>query len=255
MKTVEIAGRKVEIYDSVEELPMVRFHRYNKFLLVDAGVGSDIGDFDRHIEKAMIYARSRTPDLAVAELENLRQNVYMIQQQVSPRFLSFAALVKSIDGRACNDLSDEGLQRVVDCLAQAPVGKLTALFEAVKKKIDEELRQYFPKVFEDATAKEYYDELRHRTLLVLDEIINGCDRRAEIDRLTEELMMYSKPQMFSGSESVEILHDRQFERMCLVMAQTLNIEPKRYTVMEFYSAFELLQDQTRERERAYKRRK
>ena len=67
MKTVQIKGMSVEIYDSIEDLPILRFHKYNKMLLVDAGVGSDLADFDRHIEKAIRYAASTTPNLAIAE--------------------------------------------------------------------------------------------------------------------------------------------------------------------------------------------
>ena len=61
MKTVKIGERTVEIYDAIDELPMLRFHKYNKMLLVDAGIGSDLQDFDTHIEKAIRYARSKTP--------------------------------------------------------------------------------------------------------------------------------------------------------------------------------------------------
>ena len=38
MKEVELAGHKVVLYDSIDELPIARFHKYNRYLLVDAGV-------------------------------------------------------------------------------------------------------------------------------------------------------------------------------------------------------------------------
>ena len=69
MKTVKIGEYTVEIYDAIDELPMLRFHKYNKMLLVDAGIGSDLQDFDTHIEKGNGgYARSKTPELAAIEL-------------------------------------------------------------------------------------------------------------------------------------------------------------------------------------------
>ena len=58
MKTVKIGERTVEIYDAIDELPMLRFHKYNKMLLVDAGIGSYLQDFETHIEKAIRYDRS-----------------------------------------------------------------------------------------------------------------------------------------------------------------------------------------------------
>ena len=90
MKNVQIKGMNVELYDSIEDLPIMRFHKYNKMLLVDAGVGSDLSDFDRHIEKVIRYLNSPTPNMATVELENMRQNIYFIQSEVSPRHLAFA---------------------------------------------------------------------------------------------------------------------------------------------------------------------
>lgn len=248
MKTVQLKGMSVEIYDAIEELPILRFHKYNKMLLVDAGVGSDLADFDRHIEKAIRYAGSTTPNLAVTELQNLRQNVYFIQSEVSPRYLAFAVLVKSINGTPCNDLSDDGLQKTLNLFSNVPHSEITAQLDAVKKKIDDELRLYFPRLFDDATLKEYYDKLKQRTLIVLRTIIDGqtTDTAAkEIDDITSELITYFNPQVFTGSDSVEIKHDRQFENMCLILSQNLHIDPKKFTVLEYYNAFEYIKEQSK----------
>lgn len=130
----EINGKKVELYDSIESMPIVRFHKYNKMLLIDAGIGSDLGDFDRHIERALIYIRGKDMSKAVSELENLRQNVYFIQSGISPENIAFAVLVKSIDGKPTNDLSDEALKEVCETLSGASKEELTEKTESVKKK-------------------------------------------------------------------------------------------------------------------------
>lgn len=248
MRTVDILGHRVELYDSIEGLPILRFHKYSKMLLVDSGIGSDLADFDRHIEKVIRYMAANDTKQAAAELENLRQNVYFIQSGVSPRHLAFAVLVKSIDGRTCDDLSDEGLQRVVDTFSEAPNQVVTALLEAVKKKIDEELRLYFPQSFEDSTIKEYFDQLKERTQIVLRGIVTGEkteEDAREIDRITAKLVTYFHPQTFTGPSSVEIQHDKQFENMCLILSQNLHVDPKRFTVLEFYNAFEYLKEESR----------
>lgn len=247
MKTVKIGERTVEIYDAIDELPMLRFHKYNKMLLVDAGIGSDLQDFDTHIEKAIRYARSKTPELAAIELDNMRQNVYFIQTDMSPRYLAFCALVKSVDGTEYNDMTPDGLQKVLQLFADVPNAELTAQLEAVKKKIDDELQLYFPKSFDDATVKEYYDQLKQRTLLMLDAIIQGdeTDKRAEIEQITTLLLTYTKPQSFSGSDSMEIQYDKQFENMCLILSQHLHVNPKTFTVLEYYNAFEYIKQATK----------
>ena len=97
MKTLKLAGKTIEFYDDIENLPVTRFHKYNKMLLVDAGIGSDIADFDRHISRIAAFLAKNDNKQAITELENIRQNVYFIQSGVSPRNLAFAVLVKSID--------------------------------------------------------------------------------------------------------------------------------------------------------------
>lgn len=255
MRTIQLGKHSVEIYDAIDELPMTRFHKYNKMLLVDSGIGSDLADFDRHIERAMIYCRSKNPELASTELDNLRQNVYFIQMGISPRHLAFAVLIKSIDGKSCDDLSDEGLQKIVDTFADVAIKDITATIEAVKKKIDEELQMYFPRLFDDASSKEYFDELRRRTLLVLDSVVNGesNDKIAEIDRITTELLTYNKPQVFTGADNMEIAYDKQFESMCLTLSQHLNVNPKKYTVLEYYNAYEYIKEIIKKQSRVNKR--
>ena len=248
MKTIKVDGKKIELFDSIEDLPILRFHKFNKMLLVDAGVGSDLADFDRHIERAIIYASGDTPKMVVKELKNLRQNVYLIQSEVSPRCMAFAALVKSIDGVEYNDMSDDGLQKVINIIGNVSHNKMTGYLNSVKKKIDEDLRLYFPKLFEDATLKEYYDRLKDRTVKVLKTVIAGKateEERKEIGDITSELITYFRPQEYDGSEGVEVKQDRQFENMCLVLSQNLHVDAKKFTVLEYYNAFEYVKEQNK----------
>ena len=118
------------------------------------------------------------------------------------------------------------------------------------------MQLYFPAIFNDASVKEYYDILRRRALAILDGIVRGEDRpgeTAEVDRLTTALITYSKPQLFSGSEGVEVQFDRQFENLCLVLSEQVHVSPKKYTVLEFYNAFDFVRERAREVEKGKKR--
>ncbi|MGL5979408.1 MAG: hypothetical protein ACRCZY_00735, partial [Phocaeicola sp.] len=55
MRKETINGHKVEIYDSIDELPIRNFHKYNKYLLVDSGVGSDLNDINTKISLIQNY--------------------------------------------------------------------------------------------------------------------------------------------------------------------------------------------------------
>ena len=74
MRNVRIGKHDVMLYTSIDELPMERFHRYNKMLLIDAGIGSDITAFDAHIEKVVRYIQKGDRENA-AEMTASRRKV------------------------------------------------------------------------------------------------------------------------------------------------------------------------------------
>lgn len=244
MKKITLGKDELEIYDSIDELPIIRFHKYNKMLLVDSGIGSDLSDFDNHIERAIRYCRTK-PELAADELDNLRQTVYFIQSEVSPKYLAFCVLVKSFNGEPFNDLSDDGLKSLLEKLNDVTHTEMTAQLETVKKKINDELDIYFPKVFDDASVKEYYDQLKRRTVLMLESIITGENKESKIDEITGLLLTFAKPMIFHGENSTEIQYDKQFESMCLLLSQQLHVNPKSFTVLEYYNAFDYLKEQAK----------
>lgn len=256
MVTVKIGKHTVEMYDTIEELPIVRFHKYQKLLLIDAGIGADINAFDQRIEKTRRFLMDGKTDKAQQELENMRQSVFLIQSGINPKHRAFAALVAKLDGVECNDVSDDWLAKLTETLNDAPESELTAQLDAVKKKIDKELRLYFPGLFADSEIKEYYDLLKKRTMAVLANIIAGVktpDATPEIEKLTTALITYSNPKSFAGSDGVEIQFDRQFENLCLVLSEQLHVKPKDYSVLEFYNAFDFVKERAKQAEKAQKR--
>lgn len=130
-----INKHKVRLFDSIDELPIVRFHKYQKMLMIDAGIGADLASFDRHIEKMRRYMAKGQTDNATTEMQNLRQCVYLIQSEISPKHRAFAVLVESIDGKLCDDLSDSGLEGVLAKLGAATVGEVEKASAEVKKNL------------------------------------------------------------------------------------------------------------------------
>ena len=256
MVTAKIGIHTIEYYDTIDELPIVRFHKYQKLLLVDAGIGADIAAFDQRIERTRRYLAAGKPEKAQQELENMRQCVFLIQSGTNLQHRAFAALVTKIDGQECNELSDDALAAVTERLNDAPVKDVAAQLDAAKKKIDGELMMYFPSLFNDSDVKEYYDLLRKRTLEILNGIVAGekdPDRTEIVDKLTTALVTYSNPKVFTGSDGVEIQFDRQFENLCLVLSEQLHVEPKKYSVLEFYNAFDFVKERAKQMEKAQRR--
>lgn len=256
MKEVKLNGHRVEIFSSIEELPMIRFHKYNKCLLIDAGVGSDLSSFDAHIERVVRFIRNDSREEAAKEMENMRQSIYLIMQGLNPQHMAFACLVCTIDGKRYDDLSDEGLQKVLTLLGGTSAKEVKDQTEEVKKKIDTELSLYFPAIFDDSRAKEYYDILKERTKAILACILDGDtqENADKVERLTDRMITYHKPKTFTGKDSVEIEYDKQFEDMCLLISKNLNTDAKKMTVLEYYNAYQYIAKQTKAQKRQNKSR-
>lgn len=246
MKDLKLNGHKVRIYDDIEELPMVRFHRYNHMVLVDAGIGSDLSDFDGHIERVVRYIRKGDNENAAKEMENMRQNVFNILQGQSVKDLSFACLVAEIDGTPQTDISQEGLMKIVELLGGAPRKELADAYQSAKKKIDDALVLYFPSLFDDVTVREYYDIMKRLTMVTLKMVEGETEElKAERERLREKLVLYHKPKTYTGHDGLEVKHDKEYEAMCISITKETGKDAKLMTVQEFYAAYEYIQEKLR----------
>ena len=245
MKKVRFGICDIELYETIEEMPIVRWQKYNKYAIIDSGIGGDLTALDGHLQRISAYLRKDDKESAIKEIGNLRQNVFLIQTEQPPQLLSAACLIASIDGVPCNDLTEEGLRKVIDKVTDVPTNLFFTAIKVVKKKMDAEMEMYFPSLFQSADEKEYHDTLRKRTLAVVAKI-QGKDTQNEINELTDDILTTFKPKSFDTTDNYEVGFDKQFERCCLAMSQRLNIDPKRCSVMEFYNAYETINDQIKQ---------
>lgn len=252
----EIGGHTIDVFDDIETLPITRFHKYNKMLLVEAGIGGDVAAADSHLAKLAAHVRKGATKDALQEIDNLRQCLYFAQQEVNPKMLAFAALVKSVDGAERVDLTDKGLQDTAALLQDIPAAEFAAAFGGIKKKIDDALRLYFPASFDEAEVKEYYDRLRAHAMRQLAAVqAGGVDDAAqeELQKLQDAVLTYFNPQAYDGAEGVEVRHDKGFETLCIALAQNMNVNAKLYSVLEFYNALEYAKDEAKKQRKLSKK--
>ena len=234
MKTFNIKGKIVKLYDSIDEMPIKNFQKYNKYILIDAGIGSDLNSIDSHI---ITVAKLMKTDInkAAQELQNLRQNLYMISSEISPKYMAFASLIHSIDGKELIDLSDDNLKQALNELNEIKHSVIFEFLAWLKKKLATELETYFPADFSDAKEKEVYDKLKQRALLILKGIEDDSNVSEEINEIDAFLFSLHKPKSFMGPESVEVKYDKQFETSCMLISQKTGMNAKSMTVLEFYN--------------------
>lgn len=255
MKNLTVNKKTVRVYDSIDEMPIINFQKYNKYLLIDSGIGSDVDDIDAHIARIAKFIKSNNAKKALQELQNMRQNMYMVNSEISPKYLAFAALINSIDGEEVNDLSDDGLKNVLAKLKEIKHSKIIDFLVWLKKKVTTELEMYFPGDFVNPKEKDAYDKLKQRTLFVLDSMINGTDNSEQIETIDIVMLNMHSPKSYIGSESVEIKYDKQFESTCLLIAQKTSMDAKKMTVLQFYNAVDNIKQQLEAESKSVKRHK
>ena len=249
MKKMKLGEHSVVMFDSIEELPIVRFQKYNKMLMLDAGLGSDLTALDAHLARVGEFIKAGETDNAAREIDNLRQTLFNVQNGLTPHFMSLIPLMAEVDGEPLTDLSDENIQRVYDSLKDVTMKAYEGAAHEVKKKIEEELKAYFNQGGESAASKEYYELMRRRALLMLDEISDGRDRSEEIRAIESQMVRSDKPRVFQGERNAEVLYDKNFVGCCIAIAQNLNMDAKAMTVLEYYRAIEVLEEQQKELKR------
>lgn len=105
----------VVLYDDIDQMPIERFNKVNKYWMLHDNLGSSFADIDAtHISRLMLVADNKEKSLK--ELENLRILIYNVISEINPSHMAFACLVDAIDGVKCDDLSEDGLKRTLKTL-------------------------------------------------------------------------------------------------------------------------------------------
>lgn len=243
MRKVKMGRHTLELYDAVDDLPIGRFHRFNRNLMVDAGIGADMEAVDAHLSKTVAFLKAGKNDLAAGEMENLRQSLWLVQSGMSPKHSAFASLIASVDGKSTEGWNESQLDSLLKELPDIPVGILAKQLDEVKKKIDGELELYFPELFAKDRPVEWFVSLKRMALAVLDGLLEGVEKTEEVKAESDRLLKMMAPKRFDGSGGAEVKYDREFETMSLAMTQQLHVDVKKMTVLEYYNAYDYLREQ------------
>lgn len=136
MRKEKIGGVTLEMYDSIDELPMSRFQIYNRSLLLDMGIGCDVAGVESRIVSLRSFIKHKQYKSLDTELSNLHQSLLFIVGNTSLKFRCFSALVKSVNGKPFSDFSDDGLTELMDRLSKRGFtwGRLKSILSSLKKK-------------------------------------------------------------------------------------------------------------------------
>ena len=132
---LKLGKHKIELFESIDDLPFNRFNAFNKYIMLDAQLGSTIADFDEKTVKIHNFLSKEMIDEALKELYNLRNTVHNAQTENNMMGFAFASLIRRIDGEFITDYSTENLKLILDKLSKWDLTKLIVYTktEEVKK--------------------------------------------------------------------------------------------------------------------------
>ncbi len=251
MNKIKWNQHTVIIDDSIEDLPITRFNLYNLNLMKDAGIGSDLQDFDKRVYRVLELMKTDYAKGA-KELINMQQAVHFVMKNVSPKMLAFVALIRKIDGREITDtdLSEEGCQDIINELGQKrfTIRMLKDHLFKAKKKIDSEFNIFFPDITSTPAVKQFYSSLLQRSLLLCRSIQYGFKPfEQQIQTIDFNLFDSIKPRVFSGQKGVEVTTIKGFEKTCAILQQNDIERPRSMTTLAYYEALAVVKAQIKQK--------
>lgn len=136
MQELIVEGKKISFYSAIEELPIKRYSKFQKYNLIESGIGTDIEAIGFHFSKLFEYQSHKMFTEALQETKNLYYNLYMILEEIHIPSMAFCCLIHSIDGEILSDLSEDNLKKTVDTLSKIGVthASIVDKVAVVKKK-------------------------------------------------------------------------------------------------------------------------
>lgn len=235
---------KIEVYDSVHNLPILRFQKFNKYQMEASEIGNTFQDYENRTTKIIQFAQKNMQKELLQELENRRLTVYNAYNNYSSSLRAFAVLIKSINGKEYTDFSPEGLKEVIDHLDRIGLSnqELMSKLKEVKKKVESELSVYYPKFFSKKDGDTVKSLVVKRCHLMLDEIINkdlGINKE-KIFETEKEILEHVKPKIWNvhQQDNMERKLEVDFHVFALMVIKDSSMVLDNVSTFSFYAKAE-----------------
>ncbi len=240
----------IELFDSVHNLPVLRFQRFNKYQMQASEIGNTFADYDQRTVKIIQFLQKEMIKEAIQELENRRQTVFNAFNEFTPIGKSFSVLVKKIDDVEYHDFSPDNLNRCIEHLERIGLSNEEAMnkLNEVKKKIETELMVYFPLFFPKNSNQEINILRKQRVEAMLEKMINPESHHVNaVFEIERELLEHDKPKIWNVHVpgNMERNLEVEFQKFALMVAEGQPLETM--TTMIFYSKAELLKEKHQEK--------
>ncbi len=251
MTQIETENKTViKYYSSAKECPMDRYTELQKWLVIESGIGSNIESINaRYLRLRAFIEEGRYAD-ALIENENAFKATISALEGVSYISMAFACLVAAVGGETCDDITESGLQTTVQKIIKSGITyqELSDVVDEVKKKIQDELNQYYPNILNTTDNLIYVSRMKGYILSVADCYANLDPSEEDKETLKHQynwFLVDGGAKNFRGDsdENIVVLIDKNFINACSEMEDNGSINPHKYTVIQFYGKWDYLSKQ------------
>lgn len=119
IKLTKFPLRSIEfkLFENIDDLPAENYSYFNKYLLIDSGIGSDFAEIDG-LHLSTLNTLIRDPQKLAGAIQNLRSLVFNIINGVNVKHAAFGCLIHSVGGEQITDFSIEALKATIQKLSR-----------------------------------------------------------------------------------------------------------------------------------------
>ena len=240
-------NHEIEIYDSIQNLPVLRFQKFNKYQMIASEIGNDFADYDKRTEKALAFLHKNMLQEAIQELNNRRQTVFNAYNEFTPIGKSFAVLIKRIDKTVYEMYAPDDLDAILKHLNDIGFDFETSMVKLreVKKKIETELVVYYPNFFPKNTDQNKSYLRVSRVNAMLDMIINNDDSYSDrVFEIEKEILEDDKPNIWNvwQENNMERVLEVDFQKFGISVMELSGQNLTEITTFTFYATVEHLKE-------------
>lgn len=131
-------GKELELafYEGIEDMPIVNYQQFQKYLMMSEGIGSTFEDID-NVHVSTLFSVVDHRDKLIRGIQNLRSLVYNVISGIDPTHLAFGCLIHAVNGRTIDDLSPSNINAILNQLSSFGVTN-----ETLKKKFRKLKKRY-----------------------------------------------------------------------------------------------------------------
>ena len=240
-------GRKIELYDSIKDMPARRLMQFQLHLTQHHGMGSTFEELDAREERiGMFLAAGRVAD-AYREWENRRLGFWAMMQGINTATVALACLVRSVDGEAVEVRTDEQMRRVALVLEETDISQaeVEEILETVKKKVETEQRRYAPRVYSDNSEIGHIGNVVKEAALSAELALGNEGVREEWEETRKLVLDALAPMNFDAEDpkSHQAEAERAFASLCTMLSRNGVHNPAELPALDFDININLIKEQ------------